>query len=67
MNDIHTGLAIYFQSSVLPLSFYGTGSGFVHNVHIALQELQAVALILHRMPFHLFGKLVALHQVNSTA
>ena len=35
--------------------------------HIALQELQAVAMMLHRMAFHLSGKAVALHLGNSMA
>ena len=35
--------------------------------HIALQELQAVAMILHRMAFCLSGKMVALHLDNNTA
>ena len=34
---------------------------------IALQELQVVAMILHRMAFHLSGKVVALHLDNCTA
>ena len=38
----------------------------MHNVHIALQELRAVRLMLHRMVFHLSGKVVALH-LKSTA
>ena len=33
---------------------------------IALEELQAVKLMLHRMPFHLSGKLVVLHLDNTT-
>ena len=32
----------------------------MHNVHITLQELQGVALMLHRMVFHLSAKVVAL-------
>ena len=34
---------------------------------IALQELQAVAMMLHRTTFYLSGKVVALHWDNSTA
>ena len=41
--------------------------GQVLCVHIALQELQAVALKLHQMAFHLDGKVIALHLDNSTA
>ena len=37
------------------------------RAHIALQEFQAIAMILHRMAFHLSGKVVALHLDNSTA
>ena len=37
------------------------------RVHIALQELQAIAMMLCRMAFCLSGKVVALHLDNSTA
>ena len=37
------------------------------RAHIALQELQAVAVMLCRMAFHLSGKVVALHLDSSTA
>ena len=37
------------------------------RAHIGLQQLQAVALMLHRMVFTLPGKVVALHLDNSTA
>ena len=37
------------------------------RAHIALQELHAVALMLHRMAFHLSSKVVALHLDNITA
>ena len=36
------------------------------KVYIALQELQAVALMLHKMAFWLSGKVAALHLHNST-
>ena len=36
-------------------------------VHIALQELQAVELMLHKMAFLLSSKGVALHLDNTTA
>ena len=39
----------------------------MHNVHITLQELQPVALMLHRMAFQLCGKMVTLHVDNNTA
>ena len=35
------------------------------RAHIAWLELQAVAMILHRMAFQLSGKVVALHLDNS--
>ena len=62
-----THWAFYFQGSGLPLSVSGTWSGSLSRAHIALQELQAVAVMLHRMSFHLSGKVVALHLDNSTA
>ena len=62
-----THWAFYFQGSGLPLSVSGTWSGSLSRAHIALQELQAVAVMLHRMAFHLSGKVVALHLDNSTA
>ena len=37
------------------------------EAHIALQELQAVTMMLHRMAFCLSGKVVSLHLDNSTA
>ena len=39
----------------------------MYDVHIALQELQAAVVMLHRMAFHLSGMTVALHLDNSTA
>ena len=57
----------YFQGSGLPLSVSGAWSGSLSRAHIALQELQAVAVKLHRMAFHLSGKVVALHLDNSSA
>ena len=45
----------------------GTWSGSLSRAHIALQELQAVAVMLHRMAFCLSGRVVALHLDNSTA
>ena len=43
--------------------------GFLCNVHITLQELHAVALILHKLDFDfdLYCKVVALHLCNSSA
>ena len=62
-----THWAFYFQGSELPISVSGSWLGSLCGAHIALQELQAVAMILHRMVFHLSGKVVALHLDNSTA
>ena len=62
-----THWAFYFQGSGLPLSISGTWSGSLSRTHIALQEPQAVAIMLCRMAFCLSGKVVALHLDNSTA
>ena len=62
-----THWAFYFQGSGLPLSVSGAWSGSLARAHIALQELQAVAIMLLRMAFCLSGKVVALHLDNSTA
>ena len=59
--------AFYFQGSGLLFSFLGTWSDSMPGVHIALQELQAVALILCRMDFCLPGKVVSLYLHYSTA
>ena len=65
---IPTHWAFYFQGFGLPLSVSGSLSGYICKAHISLQELQGVALMLHRMAFHLSGKVVALHALdNSTA
>ena len=56
-----------FRVSGLPLSVSGAWAGSLARAHIALQELQAVAIMLHRMAFCLSGKVVALHLDNSTA
>ena len=57
----------YFQVSRLPLSFYRIWSGSISNVSIALEELQAVVVLLCRMVFCLSGKVVPLYLDNSTA
>ena len=62
-----THWAFYLQGSGLPLLVSGSWSGFLCRAHIALQELQAVAIMLHRMAFWLSGMVVALHLDNSTA
>ena len=59
--------AFYFQGSGLPLSVSGSWLGSMCRSHIALQELQAITMMLHRMDFYLSGKLVALHLDNSSA
>ena len=64
---ISTHWASYFQGSDLPLSINGSWLGSMCGNQVALQELQAVAIMLHRMVFHLSGKLVALQLDNSTA
>ena len=61
-----THWAFYFQGSGLPLSISGAWSGSLSRAHTALQELQAVAIMLRRMAFCLSGKVVALHLDNST-
>ena len=62
-----THLAFYFQESGLSLSVSGSWLGSMCRAHISLQELQAVAMMLCRMAFHLSDKVVALHLDNSTA
>ena len=62
-----THWSFYFQGSGLPLSVSGCWSGSMCRAHIALQELQAITMMLHRMAFHYSGKVVALHLDNSTA
>ena len=44
---IPTHWAFYFQGSGLPLSVSGAWSGSLSRAHIALQELQAVVIMLH--------------------
>ena len=41
----------YFLGSGLPLSVSGSWSGSMCRTHIALQELQAITMVLHRMAF----------------
>ena len=62
-----THWAFYFQGSGLPLSVSGAWSGSLSRAHIVFQELQAVAIMLHRMAFCLSDKVAALHLDNSTA
>ena len=59
--------AFHFQAFGLPLSFNRFWSVSVCMFHIILQKLQVAVLMLHRMVFHLFGEMVALHWDNSAA
>ena len=59
-----THWAFYFQGSGLPLSVSDACTGSLSRSHIALQELQAVAIMLHRMAFHFSGKVFALHWIT---
>ena len=61
-----THWVFYFQGSGLPLSVSGSWSSAMCTAHIALQELQVIAMMLCRMTFCLSGKVVALHLDNST-
>ena len=61
-----THWAFYFQGSGLPLSVIGPWSCSMCRDHIALEELQAIPMMLHQVAFHLSGKVVALHLDNST-
>ena len=60
-------MGLLFSGSELHFSFSGTWSDSMHKIHKALQELKTVALMLHRMVFDLFCKVVALHLDKSTA
>ena len=62
-----THWTFYFQGSGLHLLVSGSWSGSKCRHDIALQELQAIAMMLHGMAFHLSGKVAALHLDNSTA
>ena len=62
-----THWAFYFQGSGLPLSVSGSWSCSICRAHIAFQELQAVAMMLCRMAFHLSGNVVALDLDTSMA
>ena len=59
--------AFYFQGSGLPLSVSGSWLGSLCRAHIALWQLWAMAMMLHRMAFCPSGKVVALQLHNSTA
>ena len=66
-DTMSTHWAFYFQGSDLPLSVSGSCSGSICRDHIALQELQAVAMMLHSLAFYFSGKVVTLLLDNSTA
>ena len=59
--------AFYLQSLWVPVSSCGIWSGSLHKMHIALQELQAVALMLHKMALWQSSWVVALHLDTNTA
>ena len=56
-----------FRDLVYLYQFVDPGQVSMFRAHIALQELQAVVMMLHKMGFHLSDKMVALHLDNSTA
>ena len=60
-----THWAFSFQGSGLPLSVSDAWSGSLCRAHIALQELQAVAIMLCRITFCLSGKVVALYWITA--
>ena len=62
-----TNWVLYFQGSGLPLLVSGSWLDSLCRVHIALQELQAITIVLHSMAFCISGKVVALHLDNSIA
>ena len=62
-----THWTFYFQGSGLPILASGSWLGSLCRAFIALQELQAVAMMLHRNAICLSGKVVGLHLDNSTA
>ena len=62
-----THWVFYFQGSGLPLSISGPWSGSMCRAHIALQELQAIAMTLCRMAFCLSGKVIDVHLDNSVS
>ena len=59
--------ALYFQGSEVLISCCDIWSGSICKRHIALQEIQAVALMLYKMAFWFSGKVFALHLDNNTA
>ena len=60
-----TPIHFYYQGSRLSLSFNGAWSASICGAHTTLQDLQAAALRVHQMAFHLSCKGVALHFENT--
>ena len=61
-------LVIYFRmDSGLLLSSSGTRSCSVCKIHLTLQECQVLALVLHRMAFHISGKIIDFYLDSNTA
>ena len=58
-------LGLHLQASGLPLSVSGSWSCSMCKAHVALQELQAVAMMLHRLAFHISGKVAALPLITT--
>ena len=56
-----------FRDLVCLYQLVDPGQVSMCRAHIALQELQAIAVMLHSMAFCLSGKVVDLHLDNSTA
>ena len=59
--------AFSFQGYGLPLSVSGSRSSSMCRAQIALQKLQVVDMVPHRMTSQLSGKVVALHLDNNTS
>ena len=57
MDAMPSYCTFFFQGSALHL-FCGTWSGSMHNVYIALKELQTVALMPHNLAFVCLVKLL---------
>ena len=58
--------SFYFQDLVYPYHSVEP-CHFLCDVHIALQELQTIVLLLHRMAFCLSDQVDALHLHNTAA
>ena len=60
-------LGLLYLGSGVPSTCCGTWYSFICRAHIPLQDLQVVVLMLHKMPFCISHKVVALHLDKSTA